>query len=111
MITGPADTPVALTLEAPETDASNQNGSNISAGADIPLEPFNGSSGPGDAPQKRSGPPVVPSPKGGGHVGLLRKNWGYHQQPEVNYLPCFENDDLPCRLHEKHVVCRVNHQG
>ena len=70
MITGPADTPVALTLEAPETDASNQNGSNISAGADIPLEPFNGSSGPGDAPQKRSGPPVVPSPKGGGHVGL-----------------------------------------
>ena len=22
-----------------------------------------------------------------------------HQQPEVNYLPCFENDDLPCRLH------------
>ena len=34
-----------------------------------------------------------------------------HQQPEVTYLPCFENDDLPCRLHEKHVVCSVNHQG
>ena len=34
-----------------------------------------------------------------------------HQQPEVNYLPCFENDDLPCRLHEKHVVCRVNHHS
>ena len=27
--------------------------------------------------------------------------------PEVNYLPCFENDDLPCRLHVFHVVCRV----
>ena len=24
-----------------------------------------------------------------------------HQPPEVNYSPCFENDDLPCRLHEK----------
>jgi len=32
-----------------------------------------------------------------------------HQQPEVNYLTCFENDDLPCRLHVFHVVCRVNH--
>ena len=35
----------------------------------------------------------------------------YHQPPEVNYLPCLENDDLPCRLHEKHVVCRVNHRS
>ena len=34
-----------------------------------------------------------------------------HQQPEVNYLPSFENDDLPCRLHEKNVVCRVNHRS
>ena len=32
----------------------------------------------------------------------------FHQQPEVKYSPCFENDDLPCRLHEKHVVFRVN---
>ena len=32
-----------------------------------------------------------------------------HQQPEVNYSPCFENDHLPCRLHVFHVVCRVNH--
>ena len=21
-----------------------------------------------------------------------------HQPPEVNYVPCFENDDLPCRV-------------
>ena len=34
-----------------------------------------------------------------------------HQQPEVNYLPCFENDDLPCGLHVFHVVCRVNHHS
>ena len=40
----------------------------------------------------------------GGQGGVV------HQQPEVNYLPCFENDDLPCRLHEKHVVCRENHR-
>ena len=35
----------------------------------------------------------------------------YHQPPEVNYLPCFENDDLPSRLHVFHVfhaVCRGN---
>ena len=31
-----------------------------------------------------------------------------HQQPEVNYLPCFENDDLPCSLNVFHEVCRVN---
>ena len=31
--------------------------------------------------------------------------------PEVNYLPCFENDDLPRRLHVFHVVCRVNHHS
>ena len=35
----------------------------------------------------------------------------YHQQPEVNYLPCFENDDLPSRLHEKHVVYRVKNRS
>ena len=35
----------------------------------------------------------------------------FHQQPEVNHLPCFENDDLPCRLHVFHVVCRVNHHS
>ena len=34
-----------------------------------------------------------------------------HLPPEVNYSTCFENDDLPCRLHEKHVVCRVNHHS
>ena len=34
-----------------------------------------------------------------------------HQQPEVNYSPCFENDYLPCRLHEKHAVCRANHHS
>ena len=34
-----------------------------------------------------------------------------HQPPAVNYLPCFEKDDPPCRLHEKHVVCRVIHRS
>ena len=33
-----------------------------------------------------------------------------HQPPEVNYIPCFENDELPCRLHVFHVVCRANHR-
>ena len=33
-----------------------------------------------------------------------------HQQPQVNYLPCFENGDLPCRLHVFHVVW-VNHHS
>jgi len=35
----------------------------------------------------------------------------YHRQPEVNYPPCFKNDDLPCRLHVFHVFCRVNHHS
>ena len=37
--------------------------------------------------------------------------WSNHQQPVVNYLPCFENDDVPCRLHVFHVVCRVHHRS
>jgi len=32
----------------------------------------------------------------------------FHQQSEVNYLPCFQDDDLPFRLHEKHAVCKVH---
>ena len=35
----------------------------------------------------------------------------FHQQPDVTYLPCFENDDLSCRLHVFHVVCRANHHS
>ena len=35
----------------------------------------------------------------------------FHQPPEVNFLPRFENDDFPCRLHEKHLVGRANHHS
>ena len=42
---------------------------------------------------------------------LEAESAAFHRQPEVNYLPCFGNDDLPCRLHKKHVVCRVNHRS
>ena len=31
-----------------------------------------------------------------------------HQPPEVNYSPCFENDDLPCRVKSKTFLCRMN---
>ena len=34
-----------------------------------------------------------------------------HQPPLVDYSPSFENDYLPSRLHEQHVVCRVNHRS
>ena len=34
-----------------------------------------------------------------------------HQPPEVNYLGCFENDDLPCSYMFFHVVCRVSHHS
>ena len=47
----------------------------------------------------------------GSHTRVARAETDCHQQPEVNYSPCFEKDDSPCRLHEKHVVCRVNHHS
>ena len=33
---------------------------------------------------------------------------GNHQPPEVNYLPCLENDDSPCRKKVRMLLCRVN---
>ena len=33
---------------------------------------------------------------------------GNTQQPQVNYSPCFKNDDLPCRVNSGTLPCRVN---
>ena len=56
----------------------------------------------------------VSSFRGKGTCDLARgqRVQGYsHQPPEVNYLPCFKIDDLPCILHVFHVVCRVNNHS
>ena len=38
----------------------------------------------------------------------LRHCLPYHHPPEVNCLPCFENDDLPCRVKSGTLLFRVN---
>ena len=62
------------------------------------------------SPTAEPGKVVRPQKIPGWHQQRSTQNRPNHQPPDVNYSPCFENADLSCRLHEKHVVCRVNHR-
>jgi len=46
-------------------------------------------------------------------LGLLHetRSLSCHLPPEVNYLPCFENDGLPCMVKFQTLPCRVNHHS